>query len=677
MVFGACFSYENMMYIYFNELALGLKVLEQFRIKHLLVDVQRCQIVDRDKIFSVEPRSTDVLAYLAKHSGKVISQQELFDALWPDTVFSPGAIQRCIAQLRKAMGDDAREPIFISTHSKRGYCLDVVPINKETSLTKGQIKKGSWVLVGLLAVVWLYAYQPVIKRETFTGKLTPITSTSNYDFFPSYSSDGEKLAFIRQHKGQAHIYLKDIASGVERRLTDESQNIMSIVWGEDNHSIVFVVSSQNGDWVGQQAIDNGKIEEHFKFEGAGDIWRLFPKDNGLYYMLVNVAVNKKPITKIRHYDLKTKNHTDVMLSSDDFTPYRLAMSPDKEVFAIAGESTENKVEFRLFNLQGQTLSEPFAILPLGFTEINWHPDGKSLLVHYLNQLFSLTLDGEFTELPYNNYQRFFNPTYHPSGDKILMSLTEQDTDLVTFNPQTGELDTLIDSDGEDHLARFSPNGQSIAFISSRTGIQQLYLSNRGNGTSIFNNPDNLPIYRAPEWSKQGDKLAFSFANNLYIYTLKTNSLRNIDMPETFTSVLDWYSNDNQLLIATKKDNISYLSQYDLDTKVTIDLIDTGVHYSARLSMTDQLVFQRDGVLQWGNRTFLLNELPEISGTIYPVKDELIFQSGRQIMKFDGKTHSVLVDKLPEGVISIDDAQNSEKLLLNLSSNQNAKLVALE
>ena len=138
---------------------------------------------------------------------------------------------------------------------------------------------------------------------------------------------------------------------------------------------------------------------------------------------------------------------------------------------------------------------------------------------------------------------------HPDGHKILMSLSEHDDDLITFNPQTGQLDKLIDSDAEDHLARFSPNGQSIAFVSSRTGRQQLYISYKGNDINIFTNPENQPIYRSPVWSKLGDKLIFSFANNLFIYSVNTKSLSKIEMPETFTSVLDWYSNDNLLLIA--------------------------------------------------------------------------------------------------------------------------------
>ena len=639
--------------------------------------MQRCHIVDNGQTVSVEPRSMDVLAFLAAHPGQVVSQLELFDALWPDTVFSPGAIQRCIAQLRKAMGDNARSPVFISTHSKRGYCLEVVPSNKQTTLTKGQIKKGSWLIVSLLIVYWLFVDQQVTKQYKLTGKLTPITSTSHYDFFPSYSSDSKTLAFIRAQNGLTHIYLKDMASGAERQLTKQAHNFLSIVWSGDNRSIFFIARDLSGDWVGQQVIDAVQAKEVFRLEGIGDIWRVFPKGSGLYYMLADIPVNKKPITKIKHYDLKTKIHTDILVSSDEFTPYRIAMSPDQKTLAIGGESPENKIEFRLFNLKDDKLSNPLASLPLGFTEINWRPDGDALLVHHLNQLFSLTLDGKFTTLPYNNYQRLVNPVYHPDGHKILMSLTEQDTDLTIFNPQTGQLHKGIDSDAEDNLARFSPNGQSIAFVSSRTGTQQLFMTNKGLDISIYTNPDNLPIYRAPVWSKGEDKLAFSFGNNLFIYNVNTKSLRQINMAETFTSVLDWYTNESRLLIAIKKNNISYLSQYDLNTQTIVDLIETGVNYSARLSNTDELVFHKNRVLHWGKRTFLFDELPEISGMIYPVEDELIFQSGRQIIRFDGLNYSVMANGMPEEAKSIADVQSSHRLLLNSKDNQSAKIVSLE
>ena len=149
------------------------------------------------------------------------------------------------------------------------------------------------------------------------------------------------------------------------------------------------------------------------------------------------------------------------------------------------------------------------------------------------------------------------------------------------------------------------------------------------------------------------------------------------MPETFTSVLDWYSNDNLLLIAIKKNNVSYLSQYDLDTQNTVDLVESGVNYSARLSDDDKLIFYKEGLLHWAQSTFDSYALPEISGMVYPMEGALIFQSARQIIRFDGKSYNVMVNELPPEAFSIADVHNSEMLLLNLRSSQSAKIVELE
>jgi hypothetical protein len=73
----------------------------------------------------------------------------------------------------------------------------------------------------------------------------------------------------------------------------------------------------------------------------------------------------------------------------------------------------------------------------------------------------------------------------------------------------------------------------------------------------------------------------------------------------------------------------------------------------------------------------LDELPEISGMIYPVEDMLMFQSGRQIIRFDGLTYSVMVNEMPEEAKSIADIQSNQRLLLNSRASQSAKIVALE
>ena len=98
-------------------------MLERFQIGEYQVDVKRNQLTISDRTTFVEPKVMDVLRHLALKQGEVVSQQELFDALWPNSVFSSGSVLRCIAQLRKALGDDAKQQSMILTHPKRGYSL--------------------------------------------------------------------------------------------------------------------------------------------------------------------------------------------------------------------------------------------------------------------------------------------------------------------------------------------------------------------------------------------------------------------------------------------------------------------------------------------------------------------------------------------------------------------------
>jgi predicted ATPase/DNA-binding winged helix-turn-helix (wHTH) protein len=62
-----------------------------------------------------------VLRYLVEHAGQVVTKAELFDALWPGTAVSDGALTFCIVALRKALGDKAKKPEFIETVHRRGY----------------------------------------------------------------------------------------------------------------------------------------------------------------------------------------------------------------------------------------------------------------------------------------------------------------------------------------------------------------------------------------------------------------------------------------------------------------------------------------------------------------------------------------------------------------------------
>src|SRR5215468_569182 len=71
----------------------------------------------------LEPKIMEVLLCLAQHPGETLSKERLFQAVWPNIIVTEDVLKRCIAELRRAFDDDARNPHIIETIAKRGYRL--------------------------------------------------------------------------------------------------------------------------------------------------------------------------------------------------------------------------------------------------------------------------------------------------------------------------------------------------------------------------------------------------------------------------------------------------------------------------------------------------------------------------------------------------------------------------
>ena len=69
------------------------------------------------------PKPFAVLRYLIDNPGRLVTHDELLDALWPDTFVQPQVLRTYVLELRKLLGDDARQPRFIQSLPKRGYCF--------------------------------------------------------------------------------------------------------------------------------------------------------------------------------------------------------------------------------------------------------------------------------------------------------------------------------------------------------------------------------------------------------------------------------------------------------------------------------------------------------------------------------------------------------------------------
>ena len=67
------------------------------------------------------PKALALLSFLAKHPNEVVTKDELFAAVWPNTDVGDAALVTCIQELRKALRDNARRPRYIETLHRRGY----------------------------------------------------------------------------------------------------------------------------------------------------------------------------------------------------------------------------------------------------------------------------------------------------------------------------------------------------------------------------------------------------------------------------------------------------------------------------------------------------------------------------------------------------------------------------
>jgi DNA-binding winged helix-turn-helix (wHTH) protein len=71
----------------------------------------------------IDPRNMEVLLALVERQGEVVSQRELEQAVWQDVVVANSSLYQSIAQLRKALGDDAKQSRYIQTIPRKGYRL--------------------------------------------------------------------------------------------------------------------------------------------------------------------------------------------------------------------------------------------------------------------------------------------------------------------------------------------------------------------------------------------------------------------------------------------------------------------------------------------------------------------------------------------------------------------------
>jgi TolB-like protein/DNA-binding winged helix-turn-helix (wHTH) protein/Flp pilus assembly protein TadD/rhodanese-related sulfurtransferase len=147
------------------------------------VEPSLMRISDAEQTVRLEPMAMEVLVYLARSPGAVVSRSELEATVWAGKVVGHDAVSNAIIKLRKALGDKARNPHIIETIPKTGYRLiaEVILDSDEAAPddpAPGQRPRYRWTVslaLGVIAVLaigiallWLpriVEYEPVSPGE--------------------------------------------------------------------------------------------------------------------------------------------------------------------------------------------------------------------------------------------------------------------------------------------------------------------------------------------------------------------------------------------------------------------------------------------------------------------------------------------------------------------------------
>src|SRR5438876_2560971 len=208
-----------------------------------------------------------------------------------------------------------------------------------------------------------------------------------------------------------------------------------------------------------------------------------------------------------------------------------SFSPDGRYFAIAAKR-HDRDDLAILDVQKD---EEVGRIPLplnGLTTPSWSPDGKQLVfTGYdggVTDLFVVGADGTNLHRLTNDKYADLQPSWGPDGKTIAFAtdrgpatnfdtLTFGNLRIALFHLDKGTIDVLGHMDqGKNINPAWAPDGRSLAFVSDRSGISNIFLYDFGDAniyqlTDMYTGVSGITPYSpCLSWAHEADRLAFAY-----------------------------------------------------------------------------------------------------------------------------------------------------------------------
>src|SRR5258708_7386924 len=92
-----------------------------YRFGQFVLDSRKRTVSRADSPVSLTPKAFDVLLFLVQNPNRLVTKEELLEAVWGDTFVEEGNLTQYISHLRRALGGNSEDPRLIVTIARKGY----------------------------------------------------------------------------------------------------------------------------------------------------------------------------------------------------------------------------------------------------------------------------------------------------------------------------------------------------------------------------------------------------------------------------------------------------------------------------------------------------------------------------------------------------------------------------
>jgi Tol biopolymer transport system component/DNA-binding winged helix-turn-helix (wHTH) protein len=520
------------------------KAVPCYRFGPFELDTDARQLRRGTEVVPIAGKTLETLIVLLENRGRLVDKEMLFASVWQGSVVEEANLTQAVFTIRKLLDDSPRDHRYIATVAGRGYQF-VAPVTvclsntraADPELASGRPKSRTiWgrtlgmvlgaVIIVLTAGVSLWR-QTKTDRRLEMSQLSRFTSYPGVETMPAFSPDGKQIAYVRaehdpigvhfwrKQVGQANIYTKLVGAATELRLTQHQGADYYPSWSPDGQYIAFYRSAPDASGLYTVSALGGPERRITREETeiSGIVW--LPDGHHLVVSKVAEGSRSSPLVEV---SVQTGQQRPITTPSGgsmgDGWP---ALSPDGTRLAFLRFEDSAVIDLCLLSLAGGAphCRSLQATWPAG---VSWTSSGDSIIVSAVrtagHRLWRYDLKGSTPVALTTGEEEAVLPTASRAGGHLAYVLSRSNGNLWQLEVNRSGRVRVTDAKPVARSTRwqadpaFSPDGEKIAFLSDRSGSQEIWISDIANQTLTQITNFGGPLTGSPSWSPDGRQIAF-------------------------------------------------------------------------------------------------------------------------------------------------------------------------